>query len=109
MRIATTLLLSWFVFPLALTACGDDKTDDGDAEPFDTLQDCFDEHHGEESLPTDQAIVVCCVDHPIAGIHPSCGTTAADCTTHVRAQLASSVADSDISAACTDYENQLKS
>lgn len=108
MRIATTLLLSYLVFPVVLAACGDDANDgNGDAEPFDTLQDCFTEHHGEESLPIGQAIVVCCLDHPIAGVHPSCGTTAAECVTHVRSELDSSVIDSDISAACTDYQDKL--
>lgn len=103
-RLASLFLTSLFALPLALAACGGD--DQEDAEPFDTLQDCFDEHHGEESLPTAQAIVVCCLDHPIAGVHPSCGNSAAECTAHVDMELDSSVSASDISAACADYIDQ---
>jgi hypothetical protein len=108
MRIARTLLTSVFALPLVLVACGDDKKT-GEDEPFDTLQDCYDDHHsGDEGLPIQQAIVVCCIEHPIgsAGEHPSCGATQPDCITHVRAELDPSVADGDITAACTDYVNQ---
>jgi hypothetical protein len=87
--------------PLAVAACGDSNKVDSD--PFDTLQACFDEHNKEESLPVQQAIVVCCVDHPIAGVHPSCLNTQTDCVSHVRGALDTSVSDTDISAACMDY------
>lgn len=102
MRIASLLIASWFALPLALTACGDD-TNANDAEPFDTLQDCYDDHHVEENLPVAQAIVVCCVDHPIAGVHPSCGDTEDACIAHVDAELDSSVTSDEIAAACADY------
>jgi hypothetical protein len=100
-RISAALLVSLFALPLAIAACGD--SNQGDADPFDTLQACFDEHNKEESLPVQMAIVVCCVDHPIAGVHPSCKDSQADCVTHVRTELDSSVTDTDITAACTDY------
>jgi hypothetical protein len=74
-----------------------------DADPFDSLQECFDEHATMESLPVGEAIVVCCTDHPIAGVHPSCKDTKADCVAHVRAELSSSVTDTQIDAACADY------
>ena len=90
------------VLPLALAACGDSATMDD--EPFDTLQACYDDHHGGgESLPVQKAIVVCCIDHPIAGVHPSCKDTQVDCVAHVRAELSASVLDADITAACTTY------
>jgi len=104
MRIATTLVASLFAFTLVLPACSDNKMD---AEPFDTLQACYDDHHNEEMLPIQQAIVVCCLDHPIAGVHPSCKDTQADCVTHVTAELGNSVIASDVQAACTDYIKQL--
>jgi hypothetical protein len=104
MRIATALVASLFGFSLVLAACGDSAQD---AEPFDTLQACFDDHHnGAESLPVAQAITVCCLDHPIAGVHPSCKDTMADCVTHVDAELDSTVLAADIQAACTDYISQ---
>lgn len=105
MRIATALGASLFGFSLVLAACSDDSNQD--AESFDTLQSCFDDHHGgAESLPVAEAITVCCLDHPIAGVHPSCKDTAADCVAHVDAELDSTVLAADIQAACADYINQ---
>jgi hypothetical protein len=107
MRISLALLTSQLVLPLVLSlvaACGGSST--VDADPFDTLQACYDEHHTMESLPVQQAIVVCCLDHPIAGIHPSCQNTPADCVSHVRTNLDASVLDADITAACTTYISQ---
>jgi hypothetical protein len=101
MRIVSSLLAALLVVPAILTACG--SSDQMDADPFDTLQACFDEHTKMESLPVNNAIVVCCTDHPIAGVHPSCKDTQADCVAHVRAELDSSVTDTQIDAACTDY------
>jgi hypothetical protein len=103
MRISTALLASFLAFPLVLTACSDDKKED--ADPFDTLQLCYDEHTGgDEHLPIQQAIVTCCLDHPIAGMAaPTCLDTKPTCVTHVRAGLAASVLDADIDAACTTY------
>jgi len=103
MRIATVLIASLFACSFVLAACGDSKTQQ-DAEPFDTLQACFDDHHsGTDSLPVGESIVACCIDHPIAGVHPSCKDTQADCVTHVRAELNSTVTTAEIEAACTDY------
>jgi hypothetical protein len=104
MRIVTALLAFSLVLPLALTACGDSET--MDADPFDTLQACYDEHAVTEKLSVQKAIVVCCLDHPIAGVHPSCKDTQADCVAHVRAELSASVLDADIAAACTTYISQ---
>jgi hypothetical protein len=104
MRIIPALLGFSLVLPLALAACGDSDT--MDADPFDTLQACYDEHAVDEKLSVQKAIVVCCLDHPIAGIHPSCKDTQGDCITHVRAELSASVLDADIMAACTTYLSQ---
>jgi hypothetical protein len=104
MRISTLLLTSFLAFPLALGACSDDKKE-VDADPFDSLQACYDEHHGgDENLPIQQAIATCCLDHPIAGMKaPTCLDTKADCVTHVRMELDALVLDADIDAACTTY------
>src|SRR4051812_18362018 len=96
---------SILILSMLLCACGDDG---GGEEAFPTLQACFDDHTaGGEALPVTQAITVCCIDHPIAGVHPSCGATAAECTTLVRAALSAATTMADISTACTDYQNQL--
>ncbi|TMQ09100.1 MAG: hypothetical protein E6J90_38720 [Deltaproteobacteria bacterium] len=96
-----TALFALLAVGLALAACGGDKKD---ADPFDTLQACYDEHHTTESLSVHDAIVVCCLDHPIgpSGEHPSCKNTQADCVAHVHTELPS-VSDTDVQAACTTY------
>jgi hypothetical protein len=105
MRITRALICCLLALPLATAAgCGDH--DDGEAEPFDTLQACYDDHHGDEGLSIQQALVVCCLDHPIAGVHPSCKNTQAECVTHVRGQIGAAVLDADIAAACTTYISQ---
>jgi hypothetical protein len=109
MRIAPTLFASIFaaavLSALALTACG--SKNQMEAEPFATLQACFDEHSKTESLSVHDSIVVCCIDHPIAGVHPSCGNLQTDCITHVRAELDASVTDTEIQTACTDYISEM--
>jgi hypothetical protein len=104
MRITRALVSISLAFPLVLAACGGG---DEDADPFDTLQDCYDDHHNTESLSVHDSIVVCCLDHPIAGVHPSCLNTQADCVTHVDAELDASVVLTDIQMACTDYVKEL--
>ena len=107
MRISSSLCASFLALPLtvvlALGACSDDKK--ADADPFDTLQDCYDDHtSGDEHLPVQQAIVVCCLNHPIAGMKaPTCPDIQADCVTHVRAALDPSILGADIDAACMTY------
>jgi hypothetical protein len=87
-----------------IAACGDDG---GGEEPFDTFQDCFDDHHEEESLPVQEAIVVCCLEHPIAGVTEVCGANAAACQTYLAANLdTASATSTEVTAACTDYEMQ---
>src|SRR5437660_764380 len=105
MRLAD-LISTLVALPLTISACGSSNT--MEADPFDTLQACFDEHHNMESLSVHDAIVVCCLDHPIAGVHPSCKDTQADCVAHVDAELDNSVTSADIQMACTDYITQKK-
>ncbi|HET7502580.1 MAG TPA: hypothetical protein VFK02_16280 [Kofleriaceae bacterium] len=101
MRAVTFVLVCVLACPLAVTACGGDGQ--SDAAPYDTLQDCYDDHHVNENLTVQEAIVVCCLDHPIGGVHPSCGSTAIECVDHVDMELDSSVSPTDIDAACTTY------
>jgi hypothetical protein len=107
MRISTALLASFvalsLALPLALASCSKDEPTDN--EPFDSLQACYDEHHGgDEHLPIQEAIVTCCLDHPIAGMQaPTCFDTQTDCVTHVRPALDPSILDADVSAACMTY------
>jgi hypothetical protein len=105
MRSTTALLSAWFAVLFLFAACSDSAPTD--AEPFDTLKACYDEHHNVESLTVQKAIVVCCLDHPIAGVHPSCQNTQADCVSHVQqANLDASATDADITTACATYISQ---
>ena len=100
MSIATALLSVSLALQLVF-ACHHDH--DG----YSTLQECYDEHHDVEALPVHDSIVVCCLDHPIDGVAPSCLNTQADCVSHVDAELDLSVSLADIQAACTDYIDEL--
>jgi hypothetical protein len=102
MRIATALLSVSLTSLFVLAACGGDEE-----EAFATLQDCYDDHRGEEGFSIHDSIVVCCLDHPIDGVHPSCLNTQTDCVSHVDAELDPTVSISEIQAACTDYINEL--
>jgi hypothetical protein len=97
-----SILASLLALPL-FAACSSDGTA---PEAFDTLQACFDAHHVEDALPTPEAITVCCLDHPIAGVSPACKNTQADCEAFVDAELDPSVTVADITAACADYITQ---
>lgn len=101
MRTFTIITLAALCAPL-LAACGDSGE-----ESFDNLQDCFDDHHNEESLPITESIVVCCTDHEIAGVKPACGTTQASCETLVNAGLDDSITTAQVTSACTEYITQL--
>ena len=92
---------------VAFTACGDSKS--ADADPFDTYQACFTEHHVTEAFTVQKTITICCLDHAIganaAGI--VCGATTSTCGTYVTANLGSADATSaDITSACADYVTQ---
>jgi hypothetical protein len=79
---------------------------DHDHQGFATFQACFDEHTMAESLPFQDAVIVCCLDHPIDGVKDVCGATAADCVTYLGANLTSTATQAEITAACTEYETQ---
>ena len=103
-----SLLVAAIAIHASISACGgDDKV--VDADPFDTLQACFDDHHGVEGFTVDHAITICCLDHPIGTAAPGvvCGTTQASCETYVGSKLAGSDASgSDITTSCADYITQ---
>lgn len=89
---------------LAFVLCIGCGHNDSDNEPYPTYQECFDDHTKVETLPVKEAIVVCCLEHPIAGVKPVCGNTAAECVTYLGTNLsASSASSTDVMAACDDY------
>ncbi len=79
------------------------------AESYDTLQDCFIDHTEEESLPVIEALVVCCLDHPIMGVNPSCGDSEADCINHLTDEIDQTDASTvEVMDACAEYVVQLE-
>lgn len=106
MRLLRIAMIVSFVAPLALAVgCGGDEADN---EPFDTFQDCFDDHHKVETFSVQDSIKICCIDHPIGsppvGPNVVCGETAMACQTYVDANLADADATAtDITDACSGY------
>ena len=80
-----------------LLACGHE--DHG----YETFQACFDEHTDVESLPVEEAIVVCALDHEIDGETLELAS-AAECEAYLGTNLAPGDATTaQITAACADY------
>lgn len=78
-------------------------------ESYDTLQDCFTDHTEVETLPIVEALVVCCLDHPIMGVNPSCGDTEPDCINHLTDEINQTDASTvDVMDACAEYIIQLE-
>ena len=64
------------------SACGDDPP-----ESFPTYQACFDSRTMEAAQLVPDAIVMCCLDHPIGGMTSACGTTTPDCINYLTNNL----------------------
>src|SRR5689334_71200 len=92
------IVLAFAVTGALFAACGGDGE-----EAYDTYQDCFTDHTTVEKLPVGEAIVVCCLDHEIAGKKVVCGDTAPECVTYLTANLTTGATSAEISAACDDY------
>lgn len=91
-----------FVAMLVLSACHDHEH-----EGYATFQACFDEHTTVETLPVPQAIVICCLEHPINGVATVCGADANSCKAYLSTNLASmSATTAQVDAACADYVTQ---
>ncbi|MGE0545753.1 MAG: hypothetical protein AB7O24_26840 [Kofleriaceae bacterium] len=82
---------------------------DEGAEAFPTYQECFDDHTEEENLPVKEAIIVCCLEHPIGGTTMVCGGAKADCVNYLTNNLKQTSASvTDVMDACDEYVNQLE-
>jgi len=94
------------ILALSLTlGCGGG---DSEEEAYDTLDDCFVDHTQVDALPVVEALVVCCLEHPIAGVAPSCGATQDECEAHVGEEIdVSEASDQEVIDACTDYIAEL--
>src|SRR5436853_7708385 len=82
--------------------------DDGETA-YPTYKMCFDDHAMHEMLPIKEAIVVCCIEHPINGQKIVCGDTKPDCINYLTANLNQTSASTvDVMDACDDYVVQKK-
>lgn len=82
--------------------------EDGE-ESYDTLQDCFIDHTEVDGLAVVEGLVVCCLDHPIMGVNPSCGDTEADCINHLTDEIDQTDASTvEVMDACAEYITQLE-
>lgn len=64
------------------SGCGEDPP-----ESFPTYQECFDNRTMEAAQLVPDAIVMCCLDHPIGGMTSACGPTTPDCINYLTANL----------------------
>jgi hypothetical protein len=76
-----------------------------EAKSYATYQACFDEQTMKgDKLPVQEAIVKCCIDHPIGGMTLVCGATKPDCINYLTANLAQTSASTiDKMDACDTY------
>jgi hypothetical protein len=87
-----------------LAACGSSQPKD--ADPFDTYEACYTDHHVTESFDAMTAIAVCCTDHPIGGVAANvvCGASEQTCETYVTANLmAGDATATEITDGCNLY------
>ncbi|MBA3456284.1 MAG: hypothetical protein H0T42_24500 [Deltaproteobacteria bacterium] len=67
---------------ILVSACGEDPP-----ESFPTYQECFDSRTMDAAQLVPDAIVQCCLDHPIDGMTSACGTTTPDCINYLTVNL----------------------
>lgn len=96
----------FFALTLVLAAsCGEDPP-----ESFPTYQACFDSRTMEAAQLVPDAIVMCCLDHPIGGVTSACGLTTPDCINYLTNELnqtsASTVEKMDSCAAYIRKRNE---
>lgn len=91
---------------LLVIACIGCKSESG-SEPFATYQDCFDKLVETDKQPVEDAIVECCLDHPIDKVKPVCKDTAPDCINYLTANLNQTSASTvEVMEACQTYIDQ---
>jgi hypothetical protein len=87
-----------------LVGCGSDQT-----TSYPDFQSCFDDvEDKDDSLTNVDAILACCLDHPINGESPACQDTAPACINFLTDNLAQTSASTvDVMDACQQYEDML--
>jgi hypothetical protein len=89
---------------LLVGACKDDPV-----KSYDTYQMCFDDLTEKEGVMVVDAILSCCIEHPIAGEKPACGADEPACINFLTDNLDQT--DADIAQrmmGCQLYANELE-
>lgn len=89
-----------FALIVALASgCGEDPP-----ESFATYQECFDSRTMEAAQLVPDAIVMCCLDHPIGGMTSACGLTTPDCINYLTSNLNQTSASTvEVMDSCAAY------
>lgn len=89
-----------FALIVALASgCGEDPP-----ESFPTYQECFDSRTMEAAQLVPDAIVMCCLDHPIGGMTSACGLTTPDCINYLTNNLNQTSASTvEVMDSCAAY------
>jgi hypothetical protein len=83
--------------------------DTSGSEPFDTYQLCFDEQTERQKKPVLDALVECCLDHPIDGVKHVCKETVPDCINYLTANLVQTDASTtEVADGCAEYISELE-
>ncbi len=92
----------------SLVVLGSIGCKDDSPTAYPTYQACFDDHVMAEMLPVKEAIVVCCLEHPIDGHLMACGANKPDCINYLTASLnQTSASTTDVMEACADYVTKM--
>ena len=75
---------------------------------YPDYQTCFEDlQDKDDTLSNIDAIVDCCLDHPIGGESPACGDTTPDCINFLTNNLAqTSASQSDLNMGCQQYVDE---
>lgn len=88
---------------LLAAACGEDPP-----KSYDNYQACFDDQTEKGMLPVMEAIVACCLDHPIDGNRPVCQGAVPDCINYLTINLNQvSASPTEVRTSCEEYVSKL--
>lgn len=88
---------------LLAAACGEDPP-----KSYDNYQACFDDQTQKGMLPVMEAIVACCLDHPIDGNRPVCQGAVPECITYLTNNLNQvSASPTEVRTSCEEYVSKL--
>jgi hypothetical protein len=89
---------------LLVGACGEDPP-----KSYDNYQACFDDQTEKGMLPVMEAIVACCLEHPIDGARPVCLSAVPECINYLTNNLNQvSASPTEVRTSCEEYVTKLE-